>query len=124
MNFENAILLFSSISFLFGFLLLIYIAYFLKLPELSVSNITANFLGQKISVRGKIINIIEREKVNYITISDNYKNLTIVIFPSVYKEIKNSIKINQSIKVIGILSEYKGNLQIILQNPKNLIIEK
>ncbi|MFH7903878.1 MAG: OB-fold nucleic acid binding domain-containing protein [Candidatus Aenigmatarchaeota archaeon] len=124
MDFEKTVLTFSSISFALGFLLLIYVAYFLNLPELSVSNVTSNFLGEKISVKGKVANIVERDKVSYIILSDGQKNLTIVIFPSVYKEVKNDIKINHTIKVIGILSEYKGNLQIILQNSKNLIIEK
>ncbi|MEM5828017.1 MAG: OB-fold nucleic acid binding domain-containing protein [Candidatus Aenigmatarchaeota archaeon] len=124
MDFEKIVLIFSSISFALGFLLLIYVAYFLSFPELSVSNVTSDFLGERISVKGKVINIVERDRVNYIILSDGQKNLTIVIFPNVYKEVKNDIKINQSVKVVGILSEYKGNLQIILQNPKNLIIEE
>lgn len=122
MNFETRMLIISSISFIIFLLLLIHYTYISEVPKLFPSNISEEYLGRKISITGKIVNIIEREKVNYIIVSDGMQNFTITIFPNVFEEIKNKVSIGKNIEVIGILSTYKNNLQIILQNSLNLKI--
>ena len=124
MKFENFLLLSSLISFVFGFSLLVYLSYYLTPPKLTPSQINENFLGNKVIVTGKVVEIIKREKVNYIIVSDEHKNFTVVVFPNVFEKIRDKIEISKGkfIEVIGIVTSYKGNLQIILQNPDNLKI--
>jgi len=124
MKLEKFLLLSSLISFIFGFSLLIYLSYSLNPQRLTPSQINENFLGNKVTVTGKVVEIMKSEKVNYIIISDEHKNFTIVVFPNVFEKIKNEIEESRqkSIEVTGIISSYKGNLQIILQNPDNLKI--
>lgn len=124
MKLEKLLLLSSLISFIFGFSLLIYLSYSLNPQRLTPSQINENFLGNKVTVTGKVVEIMKSEKVNYIIISDEHKNFTIVVFPNVFEKIKNEIEESRqkSIEVTGIISSYKGNLQIILQNPDNLKI--
>ncbi|MEM0243017.1 MAG: hypothetical protein QXP52_00380 [Candidatus Aenigmatarchaeota archaeon] len=102
--------------------ILLYFSY-IQIPiELTPSKISEDFLGRKIRVSGSVVEIIKKEKVNYIIISDGIKNFTITIFPNVFKFIENKIYKDAKIEVIGILSVYRENLQIILQNPKNIKI--
>jgi len=124
MKLEKFLFLSSLISFIFGFSLLIYLSYSLNPQRLTPSQINENFLGNKVTVTGKVVEIMKKEKINYIIISDEHKNFTIVVFPNVFEKIKNEIEESRqkSIEVTGIISSYKGNLQIILQNPDNLKI--
>lgn len=122
MNFEKMVLIISSISFVIGIFILLYFTYISQTPKFIPSTINEDFIGRKISITGKIINVVKREKVNYITISDDIKNFTITVFPDVFRIIENRISIGKKIEVTGILSVYRGNLQIILQNPENLKI--
>jgi len=121
---EKFLFLSSLISFIFGFLLLIYLSYSLNPQKLTPSQINENFLGNKVILTGKVVEIVKREKVNYIIVSDGNKNFTIVVFPNVFQKIGNEIEnsIQKYIEVTGIVTSYKGNLQIILQNPDNLRI--
>lgn len=123
MNFDIFIFFISLISFIFGILLLLYYAYLSQPIRLTPSNITEDFLGKRISISGKIIEVIKKEKVNYVIITDNIKNFTITIFPDVFKEIEEEINIGNKVEIKGILSIYKGRFQIILQNPNNIIIK-
>jgi len=122
MKLEKLLLLSSFISFIFGFSLLVYLSYSLNPQKLTPSQINENFLGNKVIVTGKVIEIVKKEKVNYIIVSDENKNFTIVVFPNVFQKIKDKLEYSKqkTIEVIGILTSYKGNLQIILQNPDNL----
>jgi len=124
MKLEKLLFLSSLISFIFGFSLLIYLSYSLNPQKLTPSQINENFLGNKVIVTGKLVEIVKKEKINYIIISDENKNFTIVVFPNVFEKIKDKLEYSQqkTIEVSGILTSYKGNLQIILQNPDNLKI--
>lgn len=122
MNFENFVLMFSFISFIIGISLLLYFLYLYEPKELKPSEISEEYLGTRISVTGKIIDIIKREKVNYVIITDEIKNFTITIFPDVFKLIEDKIEIEKTVKITGILSSYRGNLQIILQSQNNIKI--
>ncbi|MEM0476035.1 MAG: OB-fold nucleic acid binding domain-containing protein [Candidatus Aenigmatarchaeota archaeon] len=124
MNFEISVLMFSFISFIIGISLLLYFLYLYEPKELKPSEISEEYLGRRISVTGKIIDIIKRERVNYVIISDEIKNFTITIFPDVFKLIEDKIEIEKTVKITGILSSYRGNLQIILQSQNNIKIIK
>ncbi|MEM5824627.1 MAG: OB-fold nucleic acid binding domain-containing protein [Candidatus Aenigmatarchaeota archaeon] len=122
MNFEIFVLMFSFISFIIGISLLLYFLYLYEPKELKLSEISEEYLGTRISVTGKIIDIIKRERVNYVIITDEIKNFTITIFPDIFKLIEDKIEIGKTVKITGILSSYRGNLQIILQSQNNIKI--
>lgn len=122
MNFEIFVLMFSFISFIIGISILLYFLYLYEPKELKPSEISEEYLGARISVTGKIIDIIKRERVNYVIITDEIKNFTITIFPDIFKLIEDKIEIGKTVKITGILSSYRGNLQIILQSQNNIKI--
>ncbi|MEM5832593.1 MAG: OB-fold nucleic acid binding domain-containing protein [Candidatus Aenigmatarchaeota archaeon] len=122
MNFEIFVLMFSFISFIIGISLLLYFLYLYEPKELKLSEISEEYLGTRISVTGKIIDIIKRERVNYVIITDEIKNFTITIFPDIFKLIEDKIEIGKTVKITGTLSSYRGNLQIILQSQNNIKI--
>ncbi|MEM0480959.1 MAG: hypothetical protein QXQ14_02125 [Candidatus Aenigmatarchaeota archaeon] len=122
MKLEKHLLLISLINFIFGFSLLIYLTYSSSPIKLSTKEISENYLNKRVEVCGKIERIEEKEKVNYVYF-ENSRNFLVVIFPDVYKLVKDKLEINKSICIIGTLTIYKNNFQIILNNPNKLILE-
>lgn len=108
---ETTLLKIALICSLVGLLVLHFISTKIELKEYNPSRLNEN-VGDDVKLTGKIIKISQKDNVAFIELS--YPSpATIVLF----NDDKNlSLRINDSIEVIGEVQEYKGKNEIIAQN--------
>ncbi len=122
---EHLLIFLSSLSFIIGFSLLIYLYANIKTKFVEVSEINEELLFQSLIVKGNLTKIVEKEKVNYLEIKSLNPNcqfclLTIIVFPNVYQYLRSKLEINQIYCIEGKLQIYKSTYQIILDNPSKI----
>lgn len=86
-----------------------------------------NHLGKEVAVCSKVYSIRATEKITQINVGDKFPNnpLTIIISSSNYAKFKTSpgeLFANKNICVTGKIQDYKGKLQIIVDNPDDIKI--
>ena len=97
--------------------------------EVKIKEINKGMIDEKITVTGFVEDIKKSKtgRASFITLNDGTGRITIVIFESVKNEIERS-NLNmemlkyKKIKITGRVSEYKGSMEIILEEPQNLKI--
>jgi DNA/RNA endonuclease YhcR with UshA esterase domain len=94
-----------------------------------INEINLEMLDEKISVEGVVDNIKESpdKHTYFLEIMDNTGKINLVIFGKEAEDIeRNNINIynllNRRIKILGIVIEYNGNLELILKDSKSLKI--
>ncbi len=94
-----------------------------------INEINMGMLDEKISIEGIVVNIKESpdKHTYFLEMMDNNGKISLVIFAKVANDIeKNNINIknlhNKRIKIIGIVTEYDGSLELILKDSKSLKI--
>ncbi len=94
-----------------------------------IREISLGMLDEKISVEGVVDNIkVSKDTHTYfLEIMDNTGKINLVIFGKQADDIeKDDIKINnllnKRIKILGIVTVYNGNLELILKDSKSLKI--
>lgn len=84
-----------------------------------------NYVGENVTVTGKIAAVVKRPKVNYLNFGKNYPNqtFTAVIFPDDADEFGdlNEFK-GKEVEVSGVISLYNGKPQIILKSKNQIKI--
>jgi DNA/RNA endonuclease YhcR with UshA esterase domain len=82
------------------------------------------YLGKIITVEGTIIASHNTGKVCFLNFHKNYKQyLSLVIFQSDYAKFKAPVEnayLNKKIQVTGMVKEYKGRSEIIVNNPEQI----
>lgn len=97
--------------------------------EVKIKEISRGMIDEKVTVTGFVEEIKNSKsgKATFITLNDGTGRMTIVIFESVKNEIERS-NLNlemlkyRKIKITGKITEYKGSMEIILEEPQNLKI--
>jgi len=94
-----------------------------------INEINLGMLDEKISVEGVVDNIKESpdKHTYFLEMMDNTGKINLVIFKKEAENIeRNNIHIynllNRRIKILGIVTEYNGNLELILKDSKSLKI--
>ncbi|HPU37763.1 MAG TPA: OB-fold nucleic acid binding domain-containing protein [Methanothermobacter sp.] len=97
--------------------------------EVKIKEINRGMIDEKVTVTGLVEEIKNSRtgKASFITLNDGTGKITIVIFQSVKNEIERSnLPIEmlkyRKIKITGKITEYKGSMEIILEEPQNLKI--
>ena len=97
--------------------------------EIKIKEINRGMIDEKVTVTGLVDEIKNSRtgKASFITLNDGTGKITIVIFQSVKNEIERSnLPIEmlkyRKIKITGKITEYKGSMEIILEEPQNLKI--
>ncbi|BDH79865.1 hypothetical protein MTTB_12440 [Methanothermobacter tenebrarum] len=97
--------------------------------EIKIKEINRGMIDEKVTVTGLVEEIKNSRtgKASFITLNDGTGKITIVIFQSVKNEIERSnLPIEmlkyRKIKITGKITEYKGSMEIILEEPQNLKI--
>ncbi|MBC7118004.1 OB-fold nucleic acid binding domain-containing protein [Methanothermobacter tenebrarum] len=97
--------------------------------EVKIKEIDKGMIDEEVTVTGFVEDIKNSKtgKASFITLNDGTGKITIVIFESVKNEIERSdLSIEmlkyRKIKIIGKIAEYKGSMEIILEEPQNLKI--
>jgi DNA/RNA endonuclease YhcR with UshA esterase domain len=95
--------------------------------ELKVDQIEPGMIDQEVSVEGVVEKVDKSDSGNtyFLQLNDGTGKITIVLFENTANEIENSgLKIVQldksKIKVTGKVSEFKGALEIVLDDPTSL----
>lgn len=86
-----------------------------------------NNLGKEVTVCSKVYSLRSTEKITQINLGDKFPNnlLTMIIFGGNYAKFKSNpaeLFANKNICVTGKIEEYKGKLQIIVENPGDIKI--
>lgn len=108
MHIELLLLLVISLSLFFLFL---YIISSSEVEIVKINEINESFLGKKVIVEGKVKNI--RNYKGHYFLEFYNSNITVVFFRNNVNEKIISLTSNKDVKVIGIVSLYKNNLEII-----------
>ncbi|MEM5811738.1 MAG: exodeoxyribonuclease VII large subunit [Candidatus Aenigmatarchaeota archaeon] len=108
MHIELLLLLVILTSLLFLFLYNITSS---GLETVKINDINESFLGKKIVAEGKVKNI--RNYKGHYFLEFYNSNITVVFFKNNVNEKVVSLTANKEVKVIGIVSMYKNNLEII-----------
>ncbi|MGB7968201.1 MAG: OB-fold nucleic acid binding domain-containing protein [Methanobacterium sp.] len=94
-----------------------------------INEINLGMLDQKISVEGVVDNIKESpdKHTYFLELMDNTGKINLVIFGKEAEDIeRNNINVNnllnRRIKILGTVTEYNGNLELILKDSKSLKI--
>lgn len=95
--------------------------------KMKIGEITEEMLGQLVSVRGTVKQVTERpsktrERIHIVTLADGDHRIQLVYWADVAKKIPaEQVPVAQDqVRVVGKVSEYRGRLQIILNDAGDL----
>lgn len=97
--------------------------------EVKIKEINRGMIDEKVTVTGFVEEIKNSRtgKATFITLNDGTGRITTVIFEPMKNEIERS-NLNlemfkyRKIKITGKITEYKGSMEIIVEDPQNLKI--
>jgi len=96
-----------------------------NLPIISYQE-AASFIGERVIIEGEIVNTAATTSVNYLNFSNNYQNtLSIIIFNQNLNKFDYppaEYILGKKIKVLGEIEIYQGSLQIVVNDPHNILI--
>lgn len=126
---DEKLLRISLITALIGIIGLIIFTPSIEVKKIDIKDITISMIDEKVSVRGIITDIKESSsKTNYfLTISDGESRITLIIFEKQVSEITSrNLDIgdfkNKKVEVVGTITEYKSDLELILSSGDSLRI--
>ncbi|MCS7106017.1 MAG: OB-fold nucleic acid binding domain-containing protein [Candidatus Aenigmarchaeota archaeon] len=97
--------------------------------EVRLSEINFEFLGKTVKTRGKIVYSNSHPSGHlFLTISDGKRKLQVPLFSSFMEKLseridKSELKEGRIITVVGIVSEYKGELQVIPRKIEDINVD-
>jgi len=108
--------LFSLLS-LIGLGLIYFAVDNVEAKTLGISAVDSSMTGRYVEVTGYVESAVFKENTVFVTLSDGYEEIEIVIFSELKRELGNEavdIFLKDSvISVKGVVDEYKGSLEII-----------
>lgn len=97
--------------------------------EIKINDINKGMIGEEITIEGVVTKIDKSSKSNtyFLQIVDDTGKISVVIFDATVLEIeKSSLNIgslvNHRIKITGEVTEYNGNIELILKDAKSIKI--
>ena len=126
---DDKLLRIALLTALIGIIGLIIFAPTVEVKKVAIKDITRAMIDEKVCVDGVITDIAESSsKTNYfLTINDGESQIPLIIFEKQVAEIQTrnfdieDFK-NRKVEVIGTITEYKSNLEIILSSGDSLRI--
>lgn len=98
-----------------------------KPKKVKIGEIDKSMLGQWVSVRAKILKLIERpsrtrEQITIITLREGEATIEVVYWADTAKKIPADQKPAEgdNVRVVGKVSEYRGRLQIAVEGPDGI----
>ncbi|WP_432644570.1 exodeoxyribonuclease VII large subunit [Methanobrevibacter sp.] len=126
---DEKLLRIALITALIGIIGLIIFTPSVEVKKISINDITRSMIDEKVSIQGVITNIAQSSsKTSYfLTISDGETQITLIIFEKQAAEISSrNLDIedfkNRKVEVIGTITEYKSDLELILSSGDSLRI--
>ena len=126
---DEKLLRIALITALIGIIGLIIFTPSIEVKKVSINDITRSMIDEKVSIQGVITDIVQSSsKTNYfLTISDGESQITLIVFEKQVAEISsrnlNSEDFkNKKVEVVGTITEYKSDLELILSSGDSLRI--
>ena len=126
---DEKLLRIALITALIGIIGLIIFTPSIEVKKVSINDITRSMIDEKVSIQGVITDIAQSSsKTNYfLTISDGESQITLIVFEKQVAEISSrNLNIedfkNKKVEVIGTITEYKSDLELILSSGDSLRI--
>lgn len=126
---DEKLLRIALITALIGIIGLILFTPSIEVKKVDIKDITRSMIDEKVSIQGVITDIAQSSsKTNYfLTISDGKAKITLIIFEKQVSEITSrnlDIKDfeNNKVEVVGTITEYKNDLELILSSGDSLRI--
>ena len=126
---DEKLLRIALITALIGIIGLILFTPSIEVKKVDIKDITRSMIDEKVSIQGVITDIAQSSsKTNYfLTISDGKAKITLIIFEKQVSEITSrNLDIedfeNNKVEVVGTITEYKNNLELILSSGDSLRI--
>lgn len=126
---DEKLLRIALITALIGIIGLILFTPSIEVKKVDIKNITRSMIDEKVSIQGVITDIAQSSsKTNYfLTISDGKAKITLIIFEKQVSEITSrNLDIedfeNNKVEVVGTITEYKNDLELILSSGDSLRI--
>ena len=126
---DEKLLRIALITALIGIIGLIIFTPSIEVKKVSINDITRSMIDEKVSIQGVITDIVQSSsKTNYfLTISDGESQITLIVFEKQVTEISSrNLNIedfkNKKVEVVGTITEYKSDLELILSSSDSLRI--
>lgn len=126
---DEKLLRIALITALIGIIGLILFTPSIEIKKVDIKDITRSMIDEKVSIQGVITDIAQSSsKTNYfLTISDGKAKITLIIFEKQVSEITSrNLDIedfeNNKVEVVGTITEYKNDLELILSSGDSLRI--
>ena len=126
---DEKLLRIALITALIGIIGLILFTPSIEVKKVDIKDITRSMIDEKVSIQGVITDIAQSSsKTNYfLTISDEKAKITLIIFEKQVSEITSrNLDIedfeNNKVEVVGTITEYKNDLELILSSGDSLRI--
>ena len=126
---DEKLLRIALITALIGIIGLIIFTPSIEVKKVSINDITRSMIDEKVSIQGVITDIVQSSsKTNYfLTISDGESQITLIVFEKQGAEISSrNLNIedfkNKKVEVVGTITEYKSDLELILSSGDSLRI--
>ncbi len=108
--------LFFSLSVI-GLILIYQSAKAVEPKSMPIASIDNSMIGEYVEITGYVESVEFGKNAVFIKLSDGYKNIDAVVFSELMKalgdRIKNDFSTGSVISVRGVVSEYKGSLEIM-----------
>ena len=124
---DEKLLRIALITALIGIIGLILFTPSIEVKKVDIKDITRSMIDEKVSIQGVITDIAQSSsKTNYfLTISDGKAKITLIIFEKQVSEITSrNLDIedfeNNKVEVVGTITEYKNDLELILSSGDSL----
>lgn len=109
---------------------IIYLSVLRALPsETKISEIDSRLIGKLVSIRGKISYVkFHPEGHIFLTVVEGNSRVEVPIFSSLANKLKSNgidqydLRRGRSVRITGIVGEYKGQLQIVPRKPSDVQI--
>ncbi len=120
---------FASITAILGIVGMMFFAGKITPQEIKVKDMNKGMLEQEVSIEGFVEKIDKSSKSNtyFLSLVDETGKTKVIIFEGIAENFENENLSIQSfekrqVKVIGRVSEYKGNMELILKDAKSIKI--
>ncbi len=114
---------------IFGLVGMMFSASYVTPQNVEISDIDRSMLDKEVSVEGLVTDVSKSQtgETYFLELMDGTGKIKLVIFESAASEIqKTSVNINnfskKRIRAVGTVTEYKGNLEVILKDASSLKI--
>ena len=126
---DDKLLKIALVTSLIGIIGLIILTPTIEVKEVSISDITRGMIDEEVSVKGVISDVSQSSsKTSYfLTINDGESQISLIIFESQVAEIQSrNMDIedfkNRKVQVVGTVTEYNSNMELILSSGDSLRI--